>query len=645
MFPEICRPAKSPLRSGVEFDKLGGMNDNRSCRPRPPRRAGRRVAFPIRRLLGAITALGLAPLALGAEPAPISTAEALQPPTAGRLAAILAGAQREGWAAQTRPLRVASVSAYEHDRLAAAEAWFHLGRWAGLFSEPADQFQARWTAAMRTAKVAIPAMPSRGVGRGSTLGAAITPELQAWLVGHADFSVEFFAMLSPVDYVPHVLRILDEIHFRDPARFSSYASLALALAVVYDVPPPPGWPHQQVTVAALPRRFPPATEAFAWWTRQDELGRTYQKLTQLDAGELKFVIDTAAPLRELEWSQEMTDYPLRLLARTYSFVRYREDRVAKNELMWPGDTYRLVDILGQGGICVDQAYFAAEAGKARGVPTLLFRGEGSGGRHAWFGFLDGEQQWQLDAGRFAELRLATGIAYDPQTWSELSDHELKFLSERFRERPAFRRSRVHAEFARAFLLAADTAASMAAARRAVDAEPRNQAAWETLLAAGQAAGRGAPELEGVLREAARSFERYPDLEALYANRLAASRRARGETAAAEAGERDIARKNQGGRTDLSVQQVRARLLRAVGSQSVAEQIHIYDSAVDALGRAGGIVFFDQVVVGFAEHLRAVHEPAEAVRAVERARRTLEVPPGSQLEQDFARLLDELKAAK
>ena len=621
------------------------MNDARSCRPRPILRAAWRIAIPPSRLLGVTAVLWLTSPMVGAEPAPISATEALQPPTTGRLAAILAGAQRDGWAAQTGPLRVAAVSAYEHDRFAAAEAWFHVGRWAGLFSEPADHFLTRWTEAMRAAKVAVPAMSSHGAGRGNMLGAAITPELQAWLVGHADFSVEFFAVLSPVDYVPNVLRILDEIHFRDPARFSSYAHLALALAVVYDVPPPPGWPHQQVTAAALPREFPAATEAFAWWTRQDELGRTYHKLTQLGAGELKFVVDTAAPLRELEWSQEMMDYPLRLLARSYSSVRYREDRVAKNELMWPGATYRLVDILGQGGICMDQAYFAAEAGKARGVPTLLFRGEGSGGRHAWFGFLDDEQKWQLDAGRFAELRLATGLAYDPQTWSELSEHELRFLTERFRKEPAFRQSRVHAEFARAFLLAGDTAASMAAARRAVDAEPRNQAAWDTLLAAGQAAGRGAPELEDVLRDATRAFERYPDLEALYANRLAASLRARGETAAAEAAERDIARKNQGGRTDLSVQQVRARLLRAVGSQSVAEQIRTYDSAVDTLGRAGGIVFFDQVVVGFAEHLLAVHEPAEAVRAIERARRTLEVPPGSQLERDFARLLDELKAVK
>ena len=42
-------------------------------------------------------------------------------------------------------------------------------------------------------------------------------------------------------------------------------------------------------------------------------------------------------------------------------------------------------ILQEGGLCVDQAYFAAMVGKAKGVPTLLFRGAGLDGR----GLLDG----------------------------------------------------------------------------------------------------------------------------------------------------------------------------------------------------------------------------------------------------------------
>lgn len=388
----------------------------------------------------------------------------------------------------------------------------------------------------------------------------------------------------------------------------------------------------------------PFNEAFAWWIQQDQLGKTFFKLTELRAAELKSVIDTAAPLNELEWSQPISDYPLSRLARTYTMVRYRPDRIAKNDLTWPDATYRLNDILGAGGICVDQAYFAAETGKARSVPTLLFRGEGNSGRHAWFGFLDAERTGQPDAGRVGEQRFMTGIAYDPQTWSGLSEHELRFLAERFRETPAFRQSRIHAEFSRAFLLAGEDKSALVAAHRAIDLESRNQIAWDTLLAALSAAGHGAPELEAALRDAQRTFERYPDREALYANRLAASWRGQGETAAAELVELRVGSKNQGSRNDLSVQQARGALLRAVAAQDLPEQIRVYESAVDTAGRAGGIVFFDQVVTGLAAHLKSRQQTAAAMRAVERAQRTLEIAPGSQLEQEFGRLLKNLKIA-
>lgn len=388
--------------------------------------------------VGRFLFVGLALAAkLTAQPAAIPEGEALQPPTTSRLALIQAAAKRDGWAPQTAMLRAVAVRAYQLDRLPAAEAWYHVYHWAALFGETDAQFVGRWIQAVQGAKVAHPNMPTRIPTTLQPLGAALSPELQGWLIGNAAFANEFFALLAPVDYMPEVFKILNDLHHRDPARFKTYANLALALAVVYDVPPPPDWPHAQVTPEALPRRFPAPVDAFAWWTREDELGHTYHRLTRLDAAELKFVVDAAAPFAELDWSRQMLDYPLNQLARAYMLVRYRSDRLANNRPVWPGRSYQLSDILRDGGICCDQAYFAAQVGKARGVPTLLFTGAGNDGRHAWFGFLDSNQKWQLDAGRYAEQRFITGFARDPQTWRELSDHELQFLSERFHALPSF----------------------------------------------------------------------------------------------------------------------------------------------------------------------------------------------------------------
>jgi hypothetical protein len=580
----------------------------------------------------------LVAVGLWAQPAGIPEVETLVPPTPQRLAAIQAAAQRDGWAPQRAPLRDAALRAYQQDKLPAAEAWANVYRWASLLGQNESEFVPRWIQAVQAAQAGHPNMAGHYETRARPLAAELSPALQAWMVGNPGFSAAFFGILQPVDYVPRVLGILSELHRADAARFKTYANLALAIAVVYDVPPPPTWPHGQVTAVALPRRLPAPADAFAWWTKQDQQGRTFHRLSRLSAEELKFVVDTPASFDELEWVQKAVDVPLGQFARTYSLVRYRNERVTKNTPIWPGDSYRLADILRTGGICPDQAYFASEAGKARGIPTLLIYGAGNDGRHAWFGFLDGSQKWQLDAGRYAEQRFVTGFARDPQTWREFSDHELQFLSERFRELPAFKQSRVHGLFAEEYLALGNARAAAIAARKAVSFERRNQPAWETLIAAARREGKDAKTIESLLHEAALAFHGFPDLEAQYVNRVAESLRARGQISAADETARANALKNKSGRTDLSVQQAREIMTRAVSEKPLPEQIRAYNGVVDTYGHGAGMTFFDEVVLPFAEHLLQLQQPKEARRAVERARQVLHVEGGSQLHREIEALL-------
>lgn len=591
---------------------------------------------------------GILPASLAAQPGPISDREALQPPSAARLAALAAEGARgsgAGWADISEAARRAAFTAYTQDKLNAAEGWENLHRWAALFAETEAHFVLGWIQAMNQAEAGHANLAKNYALANQPLAARLSPELQAWLVGHAAFSTEFFSLLSPVDYLPQVFALLDEVHRADPEHFASYASLALAIALVYDLPPPPNWPHGQVGAGALPRRWPYAREAFAWWVREDQAGRTYQRLNQLGAEELKFVVDTVAPFAELEWSQQMVSYPLSRLPLAYSMIRYRTDRAQSQRLVWSGSTYRLYDILREGGICVDQAYFATEAGKARGVPTLLFLGAGLDGRHAWFGYLDGEKKWQLDAGRYAEQRFITGQAYDPQTWRRLTDHEVQFLAERFRLLPSFHQSRIHAAFAAEFLQTHQPAAAAVSARKAVNYERRNLEAWDLLLAAQKAQGAMPVAVEGTLREAALAFQRYPDLEVRFSNQVTASLRARGEKSLAEFEEARLAKKYQAERSDLSLQQALGTLQRSFVSQTPAEQNRTYTGIVDRYGRGAGIEFFDQIVVVFAEHLLQAGDRPGALKAVEYARSALKVEPGRQLDQDLTNLTNRLKKAE
>ncbi len=574
---------------------------------------------------------------------PIPDSETNDPPTRARLQEIEAVAASSGWLAVALPLREAAVRAYAQERLAAADAWFHAFQWTAIFSEPEDRYLAGWIDAMKAAQLNYPAVSGEYQPSNRPIGSYLSPAMQDWVLSNQPFSEEFFSLVRPVDKLPMVFAILEGLHRRDPQRFARYPSLALAIAVVYDVPPPLWWPHFQVSEEALARHLPNPAAPFDWFTHEDLLGRTYHQLGRLRAEELKFVVDAAAPIPELAWSQQAVPFGLDGFEGAYQMIRYRTDRTTSTAAMvWSGSPYTLPAIYEQGGICVDQAYFASEAGKARGIPTLLFNGAGQDGHHAWFGFLDAEGKWRLDAGRYAEQRLVTGIAIDPQTWTVISDHELQFLSERFRALPSFKQSSVHEEFANDFLLSGHAALAVKAARTAVNYERRNLVAWDTLLAANAKLGADAATQEGIMREAALAFTRYPDLLKSYKNQICQSLRARGETSLANYEERSIAESLKGERADLAIQQAAAILSRSIATQPVADQIASYNSILAQFGHDAGTTFFEEIVVAFAEHLAQLHMNARARDAVERAREVLEVQPGTQFAVEVDQFMAKLQ---
>ncbi|MDE3084154.1 MAG: hypothetical protein KGJ37_02900 [Verrucomicrobiota bacterium] len=561
-------------------------------------------------------------------------------PTASRLAEIERTAAVAGWRGLAEPLRVAAFRAYEKESLA-AEDWFFVSRWAEIFATTDSDFMAGWIKAIKAAQVGHANMPTRYAVHNRPLADGITPALQAWLLSHTDFSAQFFSILSSCDFLPKTFSILGELQARYPDKFPTYANLALAIAVVYDVPPPPNWPHAQVDARVLKRQLPASADAFAFWIKADQSGQTLQRLTQLSAGELKFVVDAAAPFSELEWAQKNITLPLASFNRVYDLVRYRVDRVQQDQYLWPAEHYDLASILNEGGICVDQAYFSCEVGKAKGVPTLLFSGAGRDAWHAWFGYLDQSRHWQLDAGRYADQQFVTGLAIDPQTWGPISDHELKFLSEGFRLLPSWRQACLNAEFAAAYLSLHKPDAAARAARMAVNYEPRHLGAWQILLMAQSQLGLPPLEIEKTLREGRLAFQNYPDIEAVFVQRLAASLRARGETSAADFEENQFSHKVGGARADLNLNRAVNVLRTSLARDPPAAQLRTYYSLLSTFGRGAGMEFFSRIVRPFVEYQYQAGHRQEAFQAAQQAQRTLRIEPNSQLEQDMRQLLQEI----
>ncbi|MBI2510576.1 MAG: hypothetical protein HYV96_01240 [Opitutae bacterium] len=580
---------------------------------------------------------------LRAQDTAVPADELARPPAAARLDALVASAAREGWGRSVPALRAAALAAYEREP-GSATPWYLLYRWAHLFGTPRRQALENWLHGIEAAGGAHANMPLSYALPPGSLSGELTPELQRWLVGNVAFSQEFFATLSEQDNPIDVFSILQKLHTANAAAFADYASLALAIAIVYDVPPPPDWPHGQVSAALLPRRLPEPVAAFDYWTKLDRANVAAHKLKRLPASELKFVVDTSTPFAELVWARQNVTPPLSELAKAYDMVRYRKDRLTNNQFTWPGRDYTLQSILRDGGICVDQAYFAAQVGKARGAPTLLFRGAGLDGRHAWFGFLS-PTGWVMDAGRYAEQKFVAGFVRDPQTWREMSDHELAFVSERFRALPLFQLSEIHAAFAAEYLRIGNATAAVRAGREAVNRERRNLRAWQVLLAAQKAAAVDVREREGTLREAMTAFGRYPDLEVAFGRQLVASLRERGEASVAAVEEQRLVKKYQADRVDLSYQQAAEMLQRSLQSDDASAQFRTYQRLLDTYGSGAGIDFFDKIVQPFVAHLRQRGEIANALNALDRARRTLRVQKGSQIEGELDRLAAELRRSR
>ena len=560
-------------------------------------------------------------------------------PTAERLKQVRIAAETEGWQPVADRLYQGSLRAYALRQEGIAESWNLVARWCDCFGQSQRTLGAEWLETLSKAgdihagidQRVIQAWPDEPVAR------LISAETQSWLMQDQPFSASFFDLLADTDCLPRVLTILQALRETDGRRFATYPNLALALALVYDAPPPPHWPHHQVSAAALPRRLPSPVEAFKYFTDLNQANASLHKLAVIPAAELKFLVDLAAPFSELVWAQRSVKFSLANLAKTYEAVRYRTDRIDSDTYDWPGKSYILEDIISEGGICVDQAYFATQAGKARGVPTLLFSGAGVDGRHAWFGYLGVGQKWIMVCGRYAQQRYVTGEAYDPQSWGRLSDHELSFLNEGFRRLPPYRQSRQHQVFAELYLRLGQKEAAAKAARKAVTDERRNFDAWQVLLEAN--AGALPAVREALLREAAQTFRRYPDLNACFVRELAVSLRARGESSLAEFEERSLVRRgDQGGRSDLGVDQAVAELAASKPEARLAT----YRQVLQKYGRGAGIDFFDRVTRPLVSQLVSEKLQAEARQVLTLTRGAFKLDADSQFDRELKALAATLR---
>ena len=306
--------------------------------------------------------------------------------------------------------------------------------------------------------------------------------------------------------------------------------------------------------------------------------------------------------------------------------------------MWNQGTYRLANIEVTGGICTDQSYFACIAGKAKGIPTLYFAGQGQDGGHAWFGYLRGNGKWELDAGRFFNQRYTVGQALDPQTWLPVTDHELLYLSGRAIRSPGHDAALGDLAMVEIHRRRGDLSSAGAAADSARFHAPDNFAAWEAkenvLVAAADTSA-----LRVHYAEALDRFRREEDLRVRYQARLADLERDGGDGQAAREIEARMIRENRRQRTDLSAATGGEMLSRLMQEGDYEAAMREYRSLTGKIGSTGGGNFFYGVVRPFVLQLQSGGRDKDARRALDLAGRVMRFESGSILAREF----DELEA--
>lgn len=458
----------------------------------------------------------------------------------------------------------------------------------------------------------------------------------ARLLADPEFLREFFRQLKADDFPPVALTRLEQLYAAHPGKLPEYRSLALAYALVYDQRPPAHWPHHQVAPEAVPTMDESLAERFGFYVQRNDAGKLDYDLRRLSAEELKFVIDAPVPRSELEWAAKNVKFGRSQFDRAFSMVDYDERRAERGDFVWNKGRYLLGNIELWGGICTDQAYFASLAGKARGIPTLYFAGQGTDGGHAWFGFLRGPDKWELDAGRFLNQNYTVGQALDPQTWLPITDHELVYFSGRAARQPKVDAALGDLAMAELFARRDDGAAQLAAATSAVYLAPQLVAAWESQELALRGSG-DRTALREFYTKAIANFSRENDLKVRYQARLAELERDGGDLRVAEKLEDRMIADNRRQRTDLSTAAAAVSLSRLVENGEYDKAMREYRGLARKLAGPGGGNFFYDIVRPLVGQLRAAGRGKDAEAVLKQARREMGFEAGSILDREFREL--------
>lgn len=462
-------------------------------------------------------------------------------------------------------------------------------------------------------------------------------ETLAALMAQSVLTNEFSSCVTERDSLPGAFQVLSDLQEKSLGDVGQFPSLAVALALVYDQPLPTDWPNLQIPRSALPLREKNWNELLNYFSSASRTNALLVPLKNLRAHELKFLIDAPLAIEEFQWAAKNVRVGRSSFETVFDLVPYNIARISAGAYVWPGSIpYRMENLPKQKGICVDQAYFGWIAGKAKGIPTLYFRGQGKDGGHAWFGYLKTEDRWDMNAGRYKNQKYVVGYARDPQSWADLNDHELTFLTGRVASSPAYRQSQELILLTQAKLVKPSPEDLVLALESARKLCPENPIPWRSLVQLYKTAG---PEdaLVPLLNAMTRQFQNDDDLKVFAQGELVNAARSSGDSRKADALTQKMMTQNRDGRTDLALKVAWQGLEAKLKSGDYESALNDYYEAIRRFESvSGGNLLYD-LVQPFVNGLKEKGQIPLAKKAVQYAKDHMKTERGSLVDLGLKQL--------
>jgi hypothetical protein len=453
----------------------------------------------------------------------------------------------------------------------------------------------------------------------------------------------FVEKLSPLDVQDQALANILRLSEANTADLHEYAALGVAYALVWDQPFPDGWPHRQVAHSAVPIGDVDIVQRFNYYVQANRNHKLVLDPTRLSFENLKYLVDSEAKLSEFEWAQK-NPVSISHFADAYFSIQYANDRISntQNVYDWPGSSYALADIKQSGGICIDQAYFAVTLGKGLGIPTMMFTGYGMDGAHAWMGYLSNSGKWELDVGRYENQDFPKGFATDPQTWQPIDDATLENLFKNGASNPSYQPEMTALEWAR---LHKDEASYPQILEDAHTLMPEWSATWR-LRAALVDAGTDLDAKKKFYNDWIEQFGNFPEMKVEGQKRLYKVLKA-ADDPDADGVLKDIVLQNRSEGFDFGIgvssDSLKEKLSAAPPDWDGARQI--FERAVRDFGQQGGLTLYSKIVYPYLQMCLQNGKIDLASRGVDTVQSYMPMNAGSQVEQDFAALRNEINSRK